>query len=279
MEEVNYELYESLKKEVVELDTAIAKQEEDLNVKLFNYLDTISIWKEADIAPIHCSIYLDRRNWNDGEYTPMVSTTVRFYKSVEERRNKDEEEIDNYDFELKIYPSEIKVSMCSMSGFTRQNKVKLAIVLTVAKLFEKELDFCNFVFSNINVNDLEHRKDSNHKIWEIEAAIKRNEEEARRNEAIAKLTSAKYLFEHNVKKKYDYDLHKYVGEDHHFYNKFVIEKITDKSIIGYYEQYRWDRKRLDRSSYLYSIENGAVVAVTDEPHDYYSAYPEGGPIQ
>lgn len=272
MKEINYPLFESLKAERAALEQAILDKEKELDERLFIFLDNISKWKEAELAPIKTTIEYTS-DWNkERTYTAYVRFYLNWY-----RVKGDEKEKSNRDIDLTIYRDHIKITYDSASNLTREEKDELARTLMLSKLFENEYDLCQLTFSIVNINDLDHLKDTRHKIYEIENDIRQNKEEQEKNDAEAKLLSAKFIYECNRNKRYDYDLHRYTHIDYHFFNKFVIEKITEKSIIGYYEQYRWDRKRLDRGSVNWQIRSKTMVAVTEEPKDYTEDIPEGDP--
>lgn len=272
MKEINYPLYESLKAERVALEEAIQEQEKQLDERLFIFLDNIIKWKEAEMVPIKTGIEY-ASNWDEKKsYTAYVRFYLNWYKVKDGEKEKS-----NRDIDLTIYQDHIKITYDSSSALTRENKDEFARTLMLGKLFENEYSLCKLAFSIININDLEHLKDTRHKIYEIECDIRQNKEEQEHNEAEVKLLSAKFIYECSNKKQYDYDQHKYTHIEHHFYNKFVIEKITEKTVTGYYEQYRWYRKRLDRGSVIWQIRTKTMVAVTEEPKDYTEAIPEGDP--
>ena len=161
------------------------------------------------------------------------------------------------DFDLYIYEEGgIEINKGTCGSYTRKDKYQVARDLMLAKIWGVEDILINKMKELCDFNLYDTFMDLDNQIDRIQRDIENAEQKRKEDEMLKTLRGAKYLYTESICDAYkddDYWTHEVIGKKHHFYDIFVIEKITDKSVIGHYELYRWENKRLPVSTIIYQL--------------------------
>lgn len=179
------------------------------------------------------------------------------------------------DFDMTIYDKGgIAINKGTCGQYTLKDKYQIARDRVLGNLWENHDTIVNIVKGNINVTNFERLCKLGIEINHSEEQLKRAKDEEEYQSIKNKVLLASYLAGHGINDKYendDYWTRKVIAKQHHYYDIFVIEKITDKSIIGYYENYRWEKKRLDLSRTIYQIKSKQLEWFSERPVDWEEA--------
>lgn len=175
------------------------------------------------------------------------------------------------DFDICITDNGINVNRGTIGPYTLKDKYQIARDRMLAMIWDNHSIIVDIMLRSFKIDLYNKFYEADKAVNRAKDDIKRAEEERKTQEAFSKLKKAKYLVEHSIRDKYkndDYWAREKIGIAHHYYNYFIIDKITDKCVIGRYENYRWENKRLDLNSVLHKIKSEQLLALEERPEDY-----------
>lgn len=178
------------------------------------------------------------------------------------------------DFNIDISPSAIRINKGTCGEYSLEDKFQVARDRMIYHIWENHDAIIEVMTSRVRLELNKEFRDVDRQIDNINNELERQERERQRGEALLKLKGAKYICCHKTSKKYDENYEKQIGTHHHFFDIFTIKKITEKSVLGSYENYRWENKRLELRHILYGICNGDIIVGNEIPQDYDEPFEE-----
>ena len=176
------------------------------------------------------------------------------------------------DFSIRIYSkSGIHISKGSIGDYSLADKYQVARDRMLAMIWDNHSIIVDIMTKSFQVDLFTAFNEADRAVDRAENDIKKAEQERQRQEAFLKLKKAKFLCTHHVMDKYendDYWTHKVIGKRHTYGDLFIIDKLTDKSVLGRYEMYRWENKRLELSYVISQIQNGRLLALEERPEEW-----------
>lgn len=165
------------------------------------------------------------------------------------------------DFNIRIYQNGgIEINKGSCGSYRRQDKFQVARDLCLPKIWENEEALVNCMNYHFKYDLYKTFIDINNEIIQIE-------QQQRCDNALKALGGAVYLYTENVYNKYEYvgDKKYEIAKAHSPSDIFKIEKITDKNVLGYYVDFPWQKKRLDRNIIMTKIMNNYLKTSVELP--------------
>ena len=172
------------------------------------------------------------------------------------------------DFDIYITSDGIKINKGTCGSYTLKDKYQIARDRILCKIWDHHDEIVKVMTDTFNSELYKAYRDIDWKIRNIEADLKAKEEERKAKELLDKLNNSKYLAEIRKSNIYSKDYLTVIGTNNHYTDLFVIEKITDKSIIGHYDLYYWQEKRLNKGQVLSDLKWGRTHMFTEMPQDY-----------
>lgn len=212
---------------------------------------------------------------NINEYEAKVSGDIEFITDDPERIKKGWKTDFGSDFDFSVSKSEIKINKGTIGSYTIKDKFQVARDRLICSIWDNHDIIVGIFNNNYNQELANDYKEADRELERAEDRIKAAKEEAKKQELLNTLKKAKFLVAQSYRAKYkDDDWNKErIGTLHYYYNYFIIDKITDKSILGRYETYHWENKRLDLEHVLYQIQTGNLLAFEERPEDYIEPLP------
>lgn len=217
----------------------------------------------------HVSLSAEDRYWRD---ELCFRGTLQF-KEVDPKRLENGYTWANYgEVDIYIRKDKIELNTGNTGTFDKNNIIQLGKLQFALNMFASERTIISTMLLNYNSELYQKYTEIERKVNQIETEIRNEKEERRKAELKKNLYASKFLYGHSTRNEYTWsdeqDRSIFVGVKHHYYDKFVIEKITKASVLGHYESYRWDSKRLKLSQVLADLNYGSLIATNDELKDY-----------
>lgn len=243
--------------------------------------------KLTDIIKMHCEpegveavIYLNMdkpwSSYRNEKNRYCFRGRVAFLTDDPERIKKGYTEDFGSNFDITINEEGgIEINKGTIGSYTSKDKYQVARDRMLCSIWDNESVIVGCMLNNFKYDLYKTYWDLDIACERLEQDIKHEEENRVRNEMLQKLKSSKYLYQEHVSDKYDYDLHKYISKVHRFHSVFVIEKVTDKSILGYEQNYPGCDRRLNLSHTLYSLLRKEQFCGNEVPQNYEEAIEEG----
>ena len=176
------------------------------------------------------------------------------------------------DFDIRINEvNGIEINKGTIGSYTLKDKYQVARDRMLAMIWDNHSIIVDIMAKSFQVDLFTAFNEADRAVDRAENDIKKAEQERQRQEAFLKLKKAKFLCTHHVMDKYendDYWTHKVIGKRHTYGDLFIIDKLTDKSVLGRYEMYRWENKRLELSYVISQIQNGRLLALEERPEEW-----------
>ena len=236
--------------------------------------------KLTDIIKMHCApegietvIYLNMdRPWHSNKTETnryCFRGRVAFLTDDPERIKKGYTEDFGSNFDISIYEGGyVEINKGTIGSYTSKDKFQVGRDRMLCSIWDNESVIVGCMTANFNYDLYKTYWDLDMACERLEHDIERTEEDRVRNEMLEKLKKAKYLYQESVRDKYDWDTDKVVGRLHHYHSVFIIKKITDKSILGYEQNYPGCDRRLNLNQVLYSLLRGDQFIANEVPTDY-----------
>jgi hypothetical protein len=213
-----------------------------------------------------------RNEWNTNTY-PYCFTSTVYFLTDDAAKIADGRKYDfASEFRLNIHNYGISISKGSVSEYTRKDKFQVARDLLLGKLWGVESQLTEIFMSLFDIDLYKRYNDILSEIREKELNIKRVEKELQREKVIKMLKSNKYLYksnEYNIFKKGEdgYTIYPYViiGKQITVGSTYIIDKVTDKTIICHTRNCSWETKRLKIEDYVSEIIEERWKLSQEEP--------------
>ena len=232
-----------------------------------------------DFIKMHCTpegveplIHLEHDSYCERKNGITFSGSVEFITDDPERIAKGWNTDFGSDFDIKISENYgIEINKGTIGSYTLKDKYQVARDRMLAMIWDNHSIIVDIMARTFQIDLYNKFYEADRAVNRAEDDIKKAEEERKNNEALLKLKKAKYLCTHHVMDKYendDYWTHNVIGKRHTYADLFIIDKVTDQSVLGRYEMYKWRNKRLELSNVIYQIRTGKLLAFEERPEEW-----------
>lgn len=241
--------------------------------------------KLTDIIKMHCApegveaiIYLEMdRPWSSskdkGRYCFRGKIGFKTDDPVRLKKGFEEDFGSNFDITINEQGG-IEINKGTIGTYSSKDKYQVARDRMLCNIWDNESVIIGCMLNNFNYDLYVTYNELDRAVYRLEQDIKVAEENRVKAETLEKLKSSKYLYDTHTRTAYDDNCNK-IGIKHYFNNVFIITKVTDKSIIGCYENYRWENKRLNLNEVIYKLLNKSSSCGNEIPEEYIEYTEEG----